>query len=312
MINNVLIHHGVKGQRWGVRRYQNADGTRTSAGKRRTSESSSFDDKFRKREKSLSSKEKADIGGNAKAYSALRTAGVSKGKAQAISWGINAVALALTYGAHKVLGDSPEVGEARLDAFRRVGELATYKIASDKYDKSMRAGVESTDKHLQHHGIKGQRWGVRRYQRPDGSLTPEGKKRASKIYSDYYTKGTDDLRKAQSEIIRKSKDDANKAYDDVQDRVLEKHHHELTDRQAIKLFNAIDEAYDLQLSASKVKHTADFVKNNENFQQALKIAKTYRMDEWDKLASSTKKQIEAYSNTNVNVDVVSEVMKKHY
>nr|DAR78111.1 MAG TPA: Phosphoserine phosphatase 1 [Caudoviricetes sp.] len=32
--------------------------------------------------------------------------------------------------------------------------------------------------YLQHHGIKGQRWGVRRYQRPDGSLTPEGKKKS--------------------------------------------------------------------------------------------------------------------------------------
>lgn len=30
-----LAHHGVKGQKWGVRRYQNADGTLTDAGKRR-------------------------------------------------------------------------------------------------------------------------------------------------------------------------------------------------------------------------------------------------------------------------------------
>lgn len=30
-----LEHHGVKGQRWGVRRYQNADGSLTSAGKKR-------------------------------------------------------------------------------------------------------------------------------------------------------------------------------------------------------------------------------------------------------------------------------------
>ena len=30
-----LYHHGIKGQRWGVRRFQNPDGTLTSAGKRR-------------------------------------------------------------------------------------------------------------------------------------------------------------------------------------------------------------------------------------------------------------------------------------
>lgn len=30
---------------------------------------------------------------------------------------------------------------------------------------------------LYHHGIKGMKWGVRRYQNKDGSLTPEGQKR---------------------------------------------------------------------------------------------------------------------------------------
>lgn len=30
-----IYHHGIKGQKWGVRRFQNKDGTRTSAGKKR-------------------------------------------------------------------------------------------------------------------------------------------------------------------------------------------------------------------------------------------------------------------------------------
>lgn len=31
--------------------------------------------------------------------------------------------------------------------------------------------------YLAHHGIKGQKWGERKYQYKDGSLTPEGRRR---------------------------------------------------------------------------------------------------------------------------------------
>lgn len=34
-----------------------------------------------------------------------------------------------------------------------------------------------SDEYIAHHGVKGQKWGVRRYQNADGSLTDEGKKR---------------------------------------------------------------------------------------------------------------------------------------
>ncbi len=34
MYNNYLVHHGIKGQRWGIRRYQNIDGSLTAEGKK--------------------------------------------------------------------------------------------------------------------------------------------------------------------------------------------------------------------------------------------------------------------------------------
>lgn len=41
--------------------------------------------------------------------------------------------------------------------------------------------------YLIHHGVKGQKWGIRRYQKLDGSRTPLGKKRYSERYYDYKT-----------------------------------------------------------------------------------------------------------------------------
>ena len=40
-----------------------------------------------------------------------------------------------------------------------------------------RAYVENDYNSLYHYGIRGQKWGIRRYQNPDGSLTPEGRAR---------------------------------------------------------------------------------------------------------------------------------------
>lgn len=43
-----LMHHGVKGQKWGVRRYQNEDGTYTAAGRKRYGIDLDINDKSRK------------------------------------------------------------------------------------------------------------------------------------------------------------------------------------------------------------------------------------------------------------------------
>lgn len=55
------------------------------------------------------------------------------------------------------------------DNFWGIKHSATYRVArSDE---------------LYHHGIKGQRWGVRRYRNPDGTLNARGKKRKEKLYA---------------------------------------------------------------------------------------------------------------------------------
>lgn len=64
-------------------------------------------------------------------------------------------------------------------------------------------------RYLAHHGILGQKWGVRRYQNPDGTWTAAGKKRYGKamqyasydmLTSDSYKRAVKDLDKAYKEV----------------------------------------------------------------------------------------------------------------
>ena len=63
--------------------------------------------------------------------------------------------------------------------------------------------------YLCHHGILGQKWGVRRYQNADGTLTYEGKKRQKKSskrkndFIDYSKLNDDEIRIAKREAIGK-------------------------------------------------------------------------------------------------------------
>lgn len=56
---------------------------------------------------------------------------------------------------------------------------------------------------LSHHGILGQKWGVRRYQNKDGSLTPAGKKRAKQLKDEYTQLTAKQLRRSTSGIAKK-------------------------------------------------------------------------------------------------------------
>lgn len=77
MENDILTHWGVKGMKWGVRRYQNSDGSLTPAGKKRYSDGMNFVERAKAKKKA---KQRAENLKKARAVKAERKAQISKDK----------------------------------------------------------------------------------------------------------------------------------------------------------------------------------------------------------------------------------------
>lgn len=74
-----LYHHGIKGMKWGVRRFQNSNGTLTNAGKKRYKDQSDESANTQSKKKGLSDKQKKAVKvGAAVAGTALAAYGTYK------------------------------------------------------------------------------------------------------------------------------------------------------------------------------------------------------------------------------------------
>lgn len=60
MDKNYIQHHGTKGMKWGIRRFQNKDGSLTPAGKRRRAKTENYHDDYKKAHDKKSVKEMSD------------------------------------------------------------------------------------------------------------------------------------------------------------------------------------------------------------------------------------------------------------
>lgn len=107
----------------------------------------------------------------------------------------------------------------------------------DTYEKPGVVDTSTPVNQLYHHGIKGMRWGVRRFQNPDGSRTPEGKKRENE--ADY----------EKSEDHKVSRENKQKAPSGLSNDELRKLNERLQ----------LEETYN-RLTADKIQKSESFVK----------------------------------------------------
>ena len=151
---------------------------------------------------------------------------------------------------------------------------------------------------LSHHGILGQKWGVRRFQNSDGSLTAAGKKKISKEYKKASIAGDTALQKNYSSMYLKT---YNKAVEKMNTSELEKFNSAQEKKyvdnvhspEQNRLFyesymQDYDKVFNKIFEPLFNKELNDFYISDKNYQRADKLLKDYGMEKWDDLAKSNE------------------------
>ena len=182
-MSNYIKHHGIKGQKWGVRRFQNKNGSFTAAGKKR------YNDDEYDEEREAYEKEAAARSG----VKYVRKTKKEREAEDAENERKFNARLEKDTAAQKRTEDKMKEIDKKLQAKYDLSSMEDLDKYYKEYDEAWfeilaeerkKEGLAHADlftlDELYHHGIKGMKWNVRRFQNKDGSLTPAGKKRYNK------------------------------------------------------------------------------------------------------------------------------------
>lgn len=147
---------------------------------------------------------------------------------------------------------------------------------------------QSAHGELKHWGIKGMRWGVRRYQNPDGSLTPLGKKRKTQLEGKQ-AKTEEKLKRLQGTKDKSGKDVVKEPDSEKRDRALKS-------SDPKEIFKNKD-----LLTTQEIKERLDRIDTEKRLAEVVQKSepkKKTAMDRVDSALKWGKKANEVYEFTN--------------
>ena len=146
---------------------------------------------------------------------------------------------------------------------------------------------------LSHHGILGQKWGVRRFQNEDGTLTNAGKKRYSKEVKSLMEKSNNKLNNNYTKLYVKG---FNKAADRLNNEFIEKYNktHSVDD---IDYFDAYEEMSGELINHYFLGEMLSSVKNDDYYKKAVSIVDKYSELQSDELIKEGLNTVKESENT---------------
>ena len=152
---------------------------------------------------------------------------------------------------------------------------------------------------LYHHGIKGMKWGIRRYQNKDGSLTAKGQAMASKKYKKY-------MNRASQEVVTREKylKAYNRAADKMNNGLIDKYNRDYDKKLGAKAKdhdflndkeynNGYNKLWDSVMSKEYDSVMAEAYKSNRNYKKAQALADKYSMESFDDIVRQNNAAIKA-------------------